>query len=252
MEDGLAGLIEAVAQCIEFHEEYAWAKSKRALPAGVRGEILGFQDADRLDAIGAVGLARMFTFGGAYHQPLWHPHVRPGHWEHGDLGSSSYNHLHEKLLKLKDTMNTTTGRRIAEAAARRLVPSVLELGGKSPAIIDPEYPLDKAVGRILFVKQFNAGQVCTNVDYVFVHRSQKQEFIGLALKYAAKHCPDIAHEDYTSIIDEVSFDRLVATLEDARDKGATLVNLSPGQHPDRNHLFDAVAHLFAAPGRLSQ
>jgi uncharacterized protein len=82
--------------------------------ARVRGEILGFQDADRLDAIGAVGLARMFTFGGAYRQPLWHPGVKPGHWEHGDLGSSSYNHLHEKLLKLKDTMNTATGRRIAE------------------------------------------------------------------------------------------------------------------------------------------
>ena len=106
--------VEAVRQCIAFHEEYAWAKSKRALPARVRGEILGFQDADRLDAIGAVGLARMFTFGGAYHQPLWHPHVRPGHWEHGDLGSSSYTHLHEKLLKLKETMNTATGRRIAE------------------------------------------------------------------------------------------------------------------------------------------
>lgn len=106
--------VEAVVQCIAFHEEYAWAKRKTPLPQGVRGEILGFQDADRLDAIGAVGLARMFTFGGAYRQPLWHPHVRPGHWEHGELGSSSYNHLHEKLLKLKDTMNTATGRRLAE------------------------------------------------------------------------------------------------------------------------------------------
>jgi uncharacterized protein len=110
--------VEAVRQCIVFHEEYAWATSKKALPQIVRGEILGFQDADRLDAIGAVGLARMFTFGGAYHQPLWHPHVQPGHWEHGDLGSSSYNHLHEKLLKLKDTMNTATGRRLAEGRHR--------------------------------------------------------------------------------------------------------------------------------------
>ena len=106
--------VEAVAQCIAYHEEYAWAKSKKELPRALRGEILGFQDADRLDAIGAVGLARMFTFGGAYRQPLWHPSVRPGHWEHGDLGSSSYNHIHEKLLKLKDTMNTATGRRLAE------------------------------------------------------------------------------------------------------------------------------------------
>jgi coniferyl-aldehyde dehydrogenase len=126
-----------------------------------------------------------------------------------------------------------TGRSVMGCAAHNLTPVILELGGKSPAIVDPEYPLEKAVGRILFVKQFNAGQVCTNVDYVFVHRSQKQDFIDQALKYAAKHCPDIAHTDYTSIIDEPSFDRLIATLDDAREKGATLVNLSPGQHPDR-------------------
>lgn len=118
-EVGFPGLkIEAVRQCIEYHEEYAWTKEKKELPEAARGEILGFQDADRLDAIGAVGLARMFTFGGAYRQPLWHPHVRPGHWEHGELGSSSYNHLHEKLLKLKDTMNTATGRRLAEGRHR--------------------------------------------------------------------------------------------------------------------------------------
>jgi len=113
--------IEAVRQCIEYHEEYAWASSNKELPKTVCAEILGFQDADRLDAIGAVGLARMFTFGGAYRQPLWHPSVRPGHWEHGDLGSSSYNHLHEKLLKLKDTMNTATGRRLAEGRHRFMV-----------------------------------------------------------------------------------------------------------------------------------
>jgi uncharacterized protein len=106
--------IDAVVRCIEYHEEYAWSTGKKQLPQAVRGEILGFQDADRLDAIGAVGLARMFTFGGAYRQPLWHPHVRPGHWEHGDLGNSSFNHIHEKLLKLRDTMNTSTGRQLAD------------------------------------------------------------------------------------------------------------------------------------------
>jgi len=105
--------IDAVAACIEHHEEYAWSKNKAATPPNVAGEILGFQDADRLDAMGAVGLARMFMFGGAYRQPLWRPQIEAGHWEHGDLGSSTYNHLHEKLLKLKDTMNTATGKRLA-------------------------------------------------------------------------------------------------------------------------------------------
>jgi coniferyl-aldehyde dehydrogenase len=126
-----------------------------------------------------------------------------------------------------------TGKAVMASAARNLTPVVLELGGKCPAVIDPEYPLEKAVGRIMFVKQFNAGQICTNVDYVFVHESQKQAFVDEARKYVAKHCPDINHEDYTSIIDERAFDRLESTLEDARTKGATIVNLSEGQHSNR-------------------
>ena len=122
-----------------------------------------------------------------------------------------------------------TGRAVMASAARNLTPVVLELGGKSPAIIDPNYPLDKAVERIMFVKQFNAGQICTNVDYVFVHESQIKEFIEKTQKYVQKHCPDINSKDYTSIIDSRSFKRLEDTLEDARSKGATVINLSPGQ-----------------------
>jgi uncharacterized protein len=110
-----ADKIEAVIRCIEYHEEYAWARTRQAVSGDANLEILGFQDADRLDAIGAVGLARMFTFGGSYQRPLWIPEVKPGHWQHGDLGNSTYNHLYEKLLKLKDTMNTDTGRQLAEA-----------------------------------------------------------------------------------------------------------------------------------------
>ncbi|MEW5959836.1 MAG: HD domain-containing protein [Chloroflexota bacterium] len=110
-----AAKIEAVIRCIEYHEEYEWARSRAALDGDVSREIRGFQDADRLDAIGAIGLARMFTFGGSYRQPLWFPEIKPGHWQHGSLGSSTYNHLYEKLLKLKDTMNTQTGRQLAEA-----------------------------------------------------------------------------------------------------------------------------------------
>jgi len=126
-----------------------------------------------------------------------------------------------------------TGRAVMASAAKNLTPVVLELGGKCPAVIDPEYPLDKAVERIMFVKQFNAGQICTNVDYVFVHENQKNELVEIARKYVAKHCPDINHTDYTSIIDDRSFDRLQETLEDARGKGATVVNLSGDQPSNR-------------------
>lgn len=127
-----------------------------------------------------------------------------------------------------------TGRAVMASAAKNLTPVVLELGGKSPAIIDPAYPLRKAVERIMFVKQFNAGQICTNVDYCFVHESQKEAFVELARAWARKHCPDINSRDYTSIIDDRSYRRLEETLDDARGKGATIVNLSGEQPGNRD------------------
>ena len=123
-----------------------------------------------------------------------------------------------------------TGRAVMAAAAANLTPVTLELGGKAPAVIAPDYPIGKAVERILFVKQFNAGQICTNVDYVFVHETQVDEFVDLAKLWASDHCPDIGSDDYTSIIDDRSFKRVADTLEDAREKGAEVVNLH-GQEP---------------------
>jgi len=122
-----------------------------------------------------------------------------------------------------------TGRLVMASAAKNLTPVVLELVGKAPAVIDPNYSLDKAVGRIMFVKQFNAGQICTNVDYVFVHESQREAFIEATRAYVARHCPDINSADYTAIIDDRSVKRLAETLEDARGKGATVINLSGEQ-----------------------
>ena len=122
-----------------------------------------------------------------------------------------------------------TGRAVMGAAAKNLTPVVLELGGKAPAIIAPDYAIEKAVERIMFVKQFNAGQICTNVDYVFVHETQKDAFVEAAKAYALEHCPDINHKDYTSIIDDRSVKRLAETLEDAQTKGAEVINLSNGQ-----------------------
>jgi coniferyl-aldehyde dehydrogenase len=126
-----------------------------------------------------------------------------------------------------------TGRAVMASAAKNLTPVVLELGGKSPAVIDPEFPLNKAVERILFVKQFNGGQICTNVDYVFVHESQREEFVEKSRAWVNKHVPDINSPDYTSIIDDRSFRRLEETLEDGREKGATLVNLNGEQAANR-------------------
>ncbi|MSQ98307.1 MAG: coniferyl aldehyde dehydrogenase [Xanthomonadales bacterium] len=122
-----------------------------------------------------------------------------------------------------------TGRAVMASAARNLTPVTLELGGKSPAVVAPDYPVKKAVERILFAKLFNAGQVCVNVDYVFVPEDKVAEFVAAAKEYGSKHCPDIDSPDYTSIIDHRSFVRLQDALADASGKGATLVNLTAGK-----------------------
>ena len=83
----------------------------------------------------------------------------------------------------------------------------------------------------MFVKQFNAGQICTNVDYLFVHESKLQAFIQAAAAWVQEHVPDIHSKDYTSVIDERAFQRLVHSLADAEAKGASLINLNQ-QEPD--------------------
>jgi len=66
------------------------------------------------------------------------------------------------------TGSPQTGRAVMANAAAHLTPVTLELGGKSPTIVAPDYPLAKAAERILWVKMLNAGQICTNVDYLFL------------------------------------------------------------------------------------
>ena len=130
------------------------------------------------------------------------------------------------------TGSGATGKAVMAAAAKNLVPVTLELGGKSPAIIAPDYPMQKAVERIMFAKQYNAGQVCVNVDYIFVPEDQVDAFVEAAKSWVSKHCPDINSRDYTSIIDQRAFNRLTEALSDAENKGATLVNLSKDQQPN--------------------
>lgn len=130
------------------------------------------------------------------------------------------------------TGSGATGKAVMAAAAKNLTPVTLELGGKSPAVIAPDYPMQKAVARIMQAKLFNAGQVCTNVDYVFVPADRLGAFIDTARTWIGKHCPDINSPDYTAIIDAKSFNRLTASLADAEQHGAKLLNLSKGQQPD--------------------
>ena len=125
-----------------------------------------------------------------------------------------------------------TGRAVMAAAARNLTPVTLELGGKAPAIVGADFPIKTAAERILWVKMFNAGQVCLNVDYLFLPEGKVDEFVEHAKRLVAERYPDINGPDYTSIIDDKSFARLQGALDDAREKGATLINLAEGQQPD--------------------
>jgi len=131
------------------------------------------------------------------------------------------------------TGSTRTGRAVMAAAAENLVPVTLELGGKAPAVVCDDFPLATAAERILFVKCLNAGQICTTVDHVFVPRARVTAFAELAAQIVPQRYASLDSPDYTSIIDQRSFDRLVGSLDDAAARGARVINLLDGPAHDR-------------------
>lgn len=130
------------------------------------------------------------------------------------------------------TGSPQTGRAVMANCAVNLTPVTLELGGKSPAVVAADFPLQKAAERILWVKMLNAGQICTNVDYLFLPEGQEQAFIEQARRVAQQRYPDLLNGDYTAIIDQRQYDRLQAMLADAIEQGAEAVPLLPDQKGD--------------------
>jgi len=137
-----------------------------------------------------------------------------------------------KFDHLLFTGSGLTGRAVMAAAAPNLCPVTLEMGGKSPAIICDDYPLRKAAERLLFVKCFNAGQICTTVDHAYIPTAKVNEFAAMAKEIVSTRYPTLDTPDYTSMIDERSFNRVVAAIEEAQERGATLVQLIPGKQWD--------------------
>jgi coniferyl-aldehyde dehydrogenase len=127
------------------------------------------------------------------------------------------------------TGSTQTGRSVMAAAAANLVPVTLELGGKSPALLCEDFPVRVAAERILYVKLMNAGQICTTVDYLLAPQARIEEFVAAARAITAQRYPQLSSPDFTSIIDARAFARITRALEDARARGATLVQLVPGK-----------------------
>jgi len=124
------------------------------------------------------------------------------------------------------TGSTRVGKSIMRAASENLTPVTLELGGKSPAIIHPEFPLRTAVERILTGKLYNAGQTCLAPDYVFIHETQRDSFVEIAKDVALELYPTWANNpDYTRIINRSHYDRLNDYLLDAAAHGAKAIPL---------------------------
>ena len=126
------------------------------------------------------------------------------------------------------TGSGNTGRAVMAAAARNLCPVTLELGGRSPAIVAPDFPLATAAERILFVKCMNAGQICTTVDHAWLPQDRIEDFVRLAQQIVPRMYPSLGSPDYSSIIDVRAFQRLLGALDEARERGARIVPLLPG------------------------
>jgi len=126
------------------------------------------------------------------------------------------------------TGSTAVGRHVMRAAADNLTPVTLELGGKSPVLIAPEFDLDLAAQRIAFAKLLNAGQTCVAPDYVLVPRGHEAALTE-ALRAAARRLyGDGQTGDYASIINERQYARLNSMLAEVTTKGGRCLPLFTG------------------------
>ncbi|TMM50001.1 coniferyl aldehyde dehydrogenase [Qipengyuania marisflavi] len=133
------------------------------------------------------------------------------------------------------TGSTPTGRKVMEAASANLVPVTLELGGKSPVIMGENADFTKAGERVALGKMMNAGQICLAPDYLYVPESKQDEAIhgvwqGVANMYPAL----LENDDYASVVTDRHFDRLQSLVADARDKGAEVIEVNPGNEDFSN------------------
>ncbi len=133
------------------------------------------------------------------------------------------------------TGSTAVGRHVARAAAQNLTPVTLELGGKSPALFAPDADFDVAAKRLAVGKLLNAGQTCIAPDYALVPLARRDAFVASVQRAMRALYPSIvANPDYTSIVNERHYARLARLIDDARDRGATIVEVKRDGEPTDN------------------
>lgn len=123
-----------------------------------------------------------------------------------------------EILKLKFdkiffTGSPKVGQIIYEAAAKHMTPVVLELGGKSPAIVTSSANFEVAAKRIVWGKFLNAGQTCVAPDYILVDEKVKDSFLDSLKSYIQKFNYQPGSEQYTRIINDRNFERLVKLID---------------------------------------
>ncbi|WP_372827350.1 coniferyl aldehyde dehydrogenase [Polaromonas sp.] len=127
------------------------------------------------------------------------------------------------------TGSTAVGRKVAEAAAANLTPTTLELGGKSPCIVDASCDLDAAAIKIAHGKLLNAGQTCIAPDYVLLPKGQEAAFGEAFARAVAQLFPTITgNPDYAAIISPRHHERLQALVAQAEAEGAQVQVVNPG------------------------
>ena len=126
------------------------------------------------------------------------------------------------------TGSTSVGRQVAVAAAANLTPVTLELGGKSPAILDPSCDLDKAVASVAYGKLLNAGQTCIAPDYLMVPKGKGRDIAGRMAQAMTRLYPSFAgNPDYTAIVSDRHHARLKGMVEEVRAGGAKVIEVNP-------------------------
>lgn len=147
------------------------------------------------------------------------------------------------------TGSTQVGKIVMRAASENLTPVTLELGGKSPVIIHDSFPISEAAKRIAFGKCFNAGQVCVSPDYILCPEGKVDEFSQAFIDKMSQHYPSLLdNKDYTQIITQRQFDRLSDYVEDAKSKGARIIQANPSNEDlSGTRKFPMTIILYAKP-----
>ena len=138
------------------------------------------------------------------------------------------------------TGSNTIAKKVLKNTAKNLVPTTLELGGKSPTIISGDANLNLAAKRILFAKTMNAGQICLAPDYIFLEKKLQEKFVKELQNVFESYYPRGQDGDYTSMVNDKHYERMNSYIEDARSKGAQIVEIGRGRPKNQNTILTKV------------